>query len=274
MKSFVGARGQMAVVFLIVAVAAPVHAQVPKKKLLCIGTSKGYQHDSTGHAMATLWKLGQESGLWDTFIRTDTELLTKKRRAGGYNVKNLDDFDAVYFFTTGELDMDAEQKAALLAFVHDEGKGFIGQHSATDTFYEWPEYGEMIGGYFDDHPWHRTVRLRVEDREFPATKHLPESLEMFEEIYQFKNWSRDKCRVLISLDTTSVDLTNPIVRRTDQDFALAWVKKYGKGRVFYNALGHRTEVIDRPELQQFMLEGVKWAMGLTEGDVTPHAKPE
>jgi len=254
--------------FLGLAVCASLEAQQlekKKRKLLCIGDCKGFQHDSASHAMATLWKLGQESGMWDTYIRTDTEWLTKKKSNLGYNAKNIDFFDAVYFFTTGELDMDNEQKAALLAFVRDDGKGFIGQHSATDTFYQWPQYGEMIGGYFDNHPWHRQVRIRVEDREFPATKHLPASFEIFEEIYQFKSWSRDKCRVLLSLDVASVDLNNPVVRRTDKDFALAWVKTYGKGRVFYNALGHREEVIDRPDMQKFMLEGVKWATGLTPG---------
>src|SRR5437764_2589983 len=116
-----------------------------KKHLLVIGEEKGYRHESVSHAMATVERLGRENGLWETTLRTDTEVLTKKKLE--YNAKNLNDFDAVLFFTGGSLEMDAQQKADLLSFVHDEGKGFVGVHSATITFTDWPEYGEMIGGY-------------------------------------------------------------------------------------------------------------------------------
>src|SRR5579863_8014848 len=99
-----------------------------KKKLLAIGEEKGYRHDAVSHAMATIERLGRETGLWDTFLRTDTEALTKKKLE--YNAKNLDDFDAVLFYTGGTLEMDDQQKMDFLAFVHDDGKGFIGAHSA------------------------------------------------------------------------------------------------------------------------------------------------
>src|ERR1700758_5482345 len=127
----------------------------PKRRLLVLGEEKGYRHEAVSHAMATIEHLGRESGLWDTTIRTDTEVLTKKKLE--YNAKNLNDFDAVLFYTGGELEMNPEQKAALLSFVHDDGKGFIGVHSATITFTSWPAYGEMIGGYFDEHPRHAAV---------------------------------------------------------------------------------------------------------------------
>ena len=142
-----------AILFLVFGVAASSQAQnnqPRKKRLLAIGASKGFQHDSISHAMATYWKLGIETGLWETYIRTDTQLITKKKLEG--NAKNLDYFDAVYFYTTGELDLDDEQKAALLSFVRDDGKGFIGGHSAADTCYKWPAYGDMVGAYFDLHP--------------------------------------------------------------------------------------------------------------------------
>src|SRR5215470_19359074 len=95
----------------------------PRKKLLVIGEEKGYRHEAVSHAMVTIEKLGRESGLWDTVIRTDTEALTKKKLE--YNAKNLDDFDAVLFYTGGTLEMDDQQKKDFIAFVHDEGKGFI-----------------------------------------------------------------------------------------------------------------------------------------------------
>jgi len=124
--------------------------QPRRKQLLAIGEQKGYRHEAVTHALATIERLGHNSGLWDTTIRTDTEALTKKKLE--YNAKNLNDFDAVLFFTGGELEMDAQQKADFLSFIHDDGKGFVGVHSATITFTEWPEFGEMIAGYFDEHP--------------------------------------------------------------------------------------------------------------------------
>ena len=125
--------------------SAGLYGQAPaKKKVLCIGQVKGFQHDSVTYGLASIWKWGQETGLYDTYIRTDCELITKKKLSN--NAKNLDWFDAVVFYTTGELDMDESQKADLLSFVRDDGKGFVGVHSAPDTFYKWPEYGEMIGG--------------------------------------------------------------------------------------------------------------------------------
>ena len=115
---------------------SPASAQTPRKRVLAIGEVKGFQHDSVSHALASVQRWGKETGLWDTYIRTDSQLITKKKLSG--NAKNLDYFDAVLFYTTGELPMDDEQKASLLSFVREEGKGFIGVHSAADTFYQWP----------------------------------------------------------------------------------------------------------------------------------------
>jgi type 1 glutamine amidotransferase len=154
-------------------------------------------------------------------------------------------------------------------------KGFLGTHSATDTFYKWLDYGDLIGGYFNEHPWMQVhAEIDVEDRTFPATKHFPAHFPIYDEIYQFKEpYSRDKVRVLMSIDPKSVDLKNPRVHRTDQDFAVTWVRQYGKGRVFYSSLGHREEVWDRPDIQQMWTEAVKWAMGMIPGDATPRPKP-
>ena len=137
---------------------SPHRSQAPRKRLLVIGEEKGYRHEAVTHAMVTIERLGKETGLWDTVIRTDTEALTKKKLE--YNAKNLNDFDAVVFYTGGTLEMDASQQADFLSFVHDDGKGFIGIHSATITFTKWPAYGEMIGGYFDEHPVGHVRRAR------------------------------------------------------------------------------------------------------------------
>lgn len=258
---------------LLLMLASLAVAQPKKKKVLAIGAVAGFQHDSVSNGLATIWNIGHDTGLWDTYIRTDTQLITKKKLEG--NAKNLDYFDAVYFYTTGELPMDDEQKAALLSFVHDDGKGFIGGHSAIDTFYKWPEYGEMVGAYFDNHPWGQfQAPIIVEDRNFPAMRAFAPTFVIHDEIYQpSKEFSREKVRVLARLDENKIDLNHQGVKRTDKDFAVAWVKTYGKGRVFYSTFGHREEVYDRPDIKAMYREAVKWAMGLVDGDATPRPRP-
>jgi len=250
----------------------PAQQSAPRKKLLVIGEEKGYRHEAVSHAMATIERLGKESGLWDTTIRTDTEALTKKKLE--YNAKNLNDFDAVLFYTGGTLEMDEQQKADFLSFIHDDGKGFIGVHSATITWTKWPEFGEMIGGYFDEHPWNTfAAPILVEDPGFPGMSQWPRAFTLTDEIYQIKNYSRENTRVLMRLDTSKLDLNNPRVHRTDNDFAVTWARMYGKGRVFYSTLGHVEANWDKPEMQKMYLEAIKWAMRLIDADVTPRGLP-
>jgi len=80
-------------------------------------------------------------------------------------------------------------------------------------------------------------------------------------------------RVLLSMDASKLDLQRKGVKRTDRDFAIAWIRKYGNGRVFYSTLGHREDSWDRPDVQKMWLEAVKWAMGMTEADAMPRPKP-
>lgn len=243
-----------------------------RKKLLVIGEEKGYRHEAVSHAMSTIERLGRESGLWDTHIRTDTEALTKKKME--FNAKNLNDFDAVLFYTGGILEMDEQKKADFLSFIRDDGKGFIGVHSATITFTNWPEFGDMLGGFFDEHPWGTfDAPILVEDPTFPGMQLWPSAFTLKDEIYQVKNFSRENTRVLLRLDADKLDLSNPRVHRADRDFAVAWAKKYGKGRVFYSTIGHVEENWDRPEVQKMYIEAIKWAMGLVDVDITPRPMP-
>ena len=248
-------------------------AQPKRKKLLAIGAVSGFQHDSVSNGLATIYNLGQQTGLWDTYIRTDTQLITKKNIGG--NAKTLNYFDAVFFYTTGELPLTDDQKADLMSFIRDDGKGFIGGHSAIDTFYKWPDFGEMTGAYFDGHPWNQfDAKVLVEDREHPITKHFPATFNIVDEIYQpSKEFSRDKVRVLMRLDPAATDWARKGVKRADKDVAVAWVKNYGKGRVFYSTFGHREEVWNRWDIQTMYLEAVKWAMGMTEGSTAPRPVP-
>jgi type 1 glutamine amidotransferase len=258
---------------LLMALSGSCFAQTSQKKhLLVIGEEKGYRHESVSHAVATIERLGKQTGLWDTTIRTDTEALTKKKLE--FNAKNLADFDAVLFYTGGDLEMEPQQKTDLLSFVHDDGKGFIGVHSAAITFTKWPEFVEMVGGTFDEHPWGTfDAPIIVEDPNFPGMRQWPRSLVIRDEIYQMKSFSRDTVRVLMSLDAHKLDLSNPKVHRADHDFAVTWAKTYGKGRVYYSTLGHPEDNWDDPRLQQMYLEAIKWAMGLVDADVTPIKPP-
>jgi uncharacterized protein len=259
---------------LFAAVAAATMAQTPpaKKRLLVIGEEKGYRHEAVTHAMVTIEQLGHETGAWDTVIRTDTEALTKGKLE--YNAKNLNDFDAVLFYTGGTLEMDEQKKADFMAFVHDDGKGFIGIHSAAITFTQWPAYGEMIGGYYDEHPWNTfDAPIVVEDSTFPGMQSWKPTFTLSDEIYQLKMFSRENSRVLMRLDASKLDLKNPRVHRTDNDFAVAFAKMYGKGRVFYTTLGHVEANWDKPEMQAMITGAIKWALRLVDADVTPRATP-
>src|SRR5262245_33145136 len=259
---------------LLMAGRAPLSSQAAPKKLLSIGDVRGgYQHDSVSHALATVERLGRESGVFVTYIRTDLQLLTKQpiTLPGGksINARNLNYFDAIFYMGTGEGDMTAQQKADLLSFVAEDGKGFVGAHTGDDAFFTWPEFGEMIGGYFDNHPWGVfDAPVIVEDTGFPAMKHFPSAFTIHDEIYQHKNFSRDKVRVLARLDADQLDYTKPGINRKDRDFPVAWTKTYGKGRVFYATFGHAAETWDDPRIQKLYLEAVKWSLRLVGEDVT------
>ncbi len=249
-----------------------------KKKLLAIGdTQTGFQHDSVSHALSVIEQMGYESGSYITYIRTDSQLITKGRverhdprtpdASPSINAKNLDYFDAILFMGTGEGDLSDQQRKDLLAFVHDDGKGFVGVHTATDAYYTWPAFGEMIGGYFDNHPWGVfDAPVIVEDPKFPAMRGFPRTFTVRDEIYEFKApYSRDKVHILAHLDADKLDYSKARdLHRTDRDFPVAWYKNYGKGRVFYSTFGHLPESWDNPAIRKMYFEAIKWSMGVKE----------
>ena len=250
---------------LLAAAPAVLAESHERKHLLVLGGSSFFAHDAVSHAMFTMAKIGERTGLFDVRFRTDMALVSKQELRG--NRKNLDYFDAVMFYTQGDIALSDDQKADLIRFVKEDGKAVLVAHSGTDSFREsWPEYIEMVGGAFVNHPWHQKIRVRVEDRTHPVTRHFPASFEITDEIYQLNRYSRDKVRVLMSVDTSSVDLTKKGVQRMDGDFALAWVREFGKGRVFTCVLGHRGEVWDNASIQKMWLEGFRWAVGITDGE--------
>lgn len=181
-------------------------------------------------------------------------LVDATQDCGAINAENLARYDAVVFYTTGELPISEENREALFGWIR-AGGGFVGVHAATDTWYTEPRYIDLIGGTFDGHPWHQDVTIDVEDQTHSATRHLGPSFALKDEIYQHKNFARHPLNVLMRLDPESVDIAKG--NRADQDYANAWWKNYGEGRVFYTALGHRPEVWNDPRFQQHLLGGIE-----------------
>jgi type 1 glutamine amidotransferase len=258
----------------------PAETRPRKHVLAWADVRNGYQHDSISHALATIERLGRESGDYDTFFRTDSQLITKRPIvfpagtgiASGeeFNVRNLDYFDAIFFFGVREIDLKEDQRADLLSFIRDDGKGFVAAHSAATAFFSWPEFGEMLGGRFDEHPWEiADGTVVVDDPGFPAMRQFPSRSVFRDELYQIKDFSRDRIHVLAHLDASTLDLTKPLVHRTDGDFPVAWTKMYGKGRVFYSILGHDDAAWDNPTLQQMYFNAIRWALDLVDAGVTP-----
>ena len=228
-------------------------------RVLYITHSAGFRHESIPVSVDALRDIGARTGRFELVATEDlTEL----------NAETLQTFDAVLFFTSGELPLQDFQKAALLDFVR-RGGGFAGFHSATDTLYSWSEYGELIGGYFDGHPWAQEARVNIEDPDHPATRALKSPLTLTEEFYQFRDFSRDRVRVLMTLDVTSVDLMAAGAHTGTRDFPLAWASTFGTGRVFYSALGHFDATWKKPEVQSILDGALAWILRDVDGTAEP-----
>lgn len=259
---------------LLAAVLAAQAQTPPRRKLLALGdTHTGYTHDSIGHALAVIDLLGRQSGVYDTYIRTDSQWITKQPvPPPARNARNLNDFDAVFLFISGEGDWTDQQKKDFVSFVKDDGKGVVGAHTGNGAFYQWAEFGEMMGGYFDNHPWGIfDGRVIVDAPDFPAMRHFGPSFTKREEFYVLreKPYSRSIVRVLAHLDPSRLDFKTPNYHRKDRDLPVALARAYGKGRTFWSNFGHAAETWDDPDIQKMYLEAIKWAMGLTPGDASP-----
>lgn len=263
----------------------PAAKAAAKRKLLVCTRTLGFRHASIPVGAAALAELGKKTGAFEVVHREDLDC---------FESAELASFDAVCFLnSTGEvfdaaatektddkLPASAAERAArlkknLLDFVAG-GKGLVGIHSATDMFYQWPEYGAMIGGYFDGHPWHEDVVIRNEEPRHPLCAALRgRPLEIKDEIYQLKDpYARQRQRVLLSLDTARCDMTKPGIHRTDADFGVSWIREHGNGRVFYCSLGHRDEIYWNQTVLAHYLAGIQFALGdlkLAPEQIAPRA---
>lgn len=235
------------------------------RRLLVYTDCKGFRHSAIPFATAALQVLGEKTGAFQTVASNDPAV---------FKPESLSQFDAVCFNnTTGELFDDPALKQSLLDFVKG-GKGIVGLHAATDCFYKWPEFGELMGGYFDGHPWNETVTVKLDEPGHPLVSMFGgQPFEVADEIYQFKApYSRHRLRVLLSLDTGKTDMTKAGIRRDDRDLAVSWVRNYGLGRVFYCSLGHREEIFWNPGVLRHYLAGIQFALGDLWADATPSSQ--
>jgi len=220
------------------------------------GQGLGFHHAVTDHSADVMKDLGQDSKAFTVDVTKDSK--------SALTAANLKKYDAVVFYTTGELPLSEQQKSDFMKWVK-AGHGVVGIHCATDTNYNWPEWGEMMGAYFDGHPWTAgsVLTLRNEDPKFPSQVQWPKEFQWTDEFYQFRNWDRNKVHVLLSADPDKLDMSRKGIKRTDHDFANAWVKYWGKGRVFYTALGHDEHSWDSPDFRKHLTAGIRWADGET-----------
>jgi type 1 glutamine amidotransferase len=222
----------------------------PLERVLYFTYSAGYRHEVIPLSKTILTRLGEDSSVFEIIATEDTS---------EFSTENLERYAAVMFYTSGELPMSGAQKMALLNFVRS-GRGFIGVHSATDTFYTWPDYLDLIGGYFNGHPWHQSVTVEVVDPTDPLVTFLGNSLQFEDEIYQISDFDYRGSRVLLRLDQSSVDLTKPGVHQRSYGWPLAWIRPFGQGRVFYTALGHEASVWQDARYQRLLANAVLWSI--------------
>ncbi|MDP6544433.1 MAG: ThuA domain-containing protein [Phycisphaerae bacterium] len=233
------------------------------RKLLVFSRMEGYRHKSTPWGAEAVRILGEKTGAYVAECSDDKSMFDRK---------NLFRFDAVVFNNNCNSGIvDPIRRKNLLDFVRS-GRGFVGIHSAAHPK-NWPEFVDLLGAYSVSHPWNAgsRVTLAVEEPDHPVVKCFGgATFAHTDEIFQFKDYTRKKLRVLVRLDTSRTDMKKPGIFRKDGDFGLVWVRKHGKGRVFYSALGHQIDTYWNPTILAHFLAGIQFALG----DLTANATPK
>lgn len=248
------------------------------RKLLVWSRSIGFQHSSIPHGAFATKVIGEKTGAWAATETTDIRMLLPENLHAfdGLVINNTTgdwitprDADLESFSGTKQ-EFEATLRKSILDFVA-AGGGLIGYHSATDSNYHWEEFGRLMGGYFNAHPWHEEIGVIVEEPEHPLSEVFEAAkFRITDEIYQFKDpYSRQRLRLLLTLDTASTNMNKNDIHRTDGDFAISWIRTYGKGRVFYGSLGHREEIFWNPKIMRYYLDGIQYALGDLDADALP-----
>lgn len=263
-----------------------------ERKLLFLTHAALYKHASLADAERAVAELGEQGGFSVTTLEGYKQE-AEKIDLSMIDAEYLSQFDGLMMMTNGNLPLRDDQKQAITEFIA-QGNGFVGVHCASLTLYDYPEFGEMLGGYFRKPVQQRKLFvLKVEDTEHPATRMLGASWPLVDEFYFFGTgaWSaerpkenidtlfgnripvglsRDRVRVLLSIDTEQSDIDGVDDMKRGGDYPQAWCREYGEGRSFYTALGHRPDTWSNdPVFRLHILGGIRWALGLEAGDATP-----
>jgi len=259
--------------------AMPAATPVPVKKkheVLVFTKTAGFRHGSIPSGVECMKQLGAKTGLFNVTHSEDESL---------FKPESLAKFDAVIMLnSTGEIFKDSPAgeevlKKSLVDFVQS-GHGLVGMHSAGDTYNDWKEFGDMMGGGFESHPWNAgdTVRVKNLDPAHPLNAAFKgDGLTLKDEIYKFRPGRAQPAqrRMLLALDANGTDLMKDDQNKDgqpDRDFyPIAWLSTYGKGKTFYCSLGHNDEVYWNPTIVQHYLAGIQYALGELPADATPKA---
>ena len=234
-------------------IASPALSQDAFRVLVFSKTS-GFRHGSIPDGIALVQALGATNG----FAVDATE------DAGQFTDANLSQYRAVVWLsTTGDV-LNETQQTAFENYIR-AGGGYVGVHSATDTEYSWPWYGQLIGGdaWFQAHPAIQTALLEVEDGGHISSQHYPSSFSFTDEWYGFQNNPRPDVNVLITIDESSYD---PGAGAMGTDHPISWYHEFDGGRSWYTAMGHRSETFEDEDFKQHLLGGILWAAGCSELD--------
>jgi type 1 glutamine amidotransferase len=218
--------------------------------VLVFSRTTGFRHDSIPAGIVAVRALGAGGG----FGVDATE------DAAAFTGANLARYRAVVFLnTTGDV-LDDRQQQAFEAYVRGGG-GYVGVHSATDTEYGWPFYGELVGAWFAGHPAVQPARIVVEDRSHPATAQLGATWSRTDEWYNFRVDPRARVHVLLRLDESSYQGGT-----MGADHPIAWCHSVGAGRSFYTGGGHTDEAFGDVAFRAHLLGAIRYAAGLAGGD--------
>ena len=224
----------------------------PAYKVLVFSKTAGFRHSSIPNGIQAIRDLGAANN----FTVDATE------DAAAFSGTNLAQYRAVVFLlTTGDVLNDGQQ-AAFESYVRGGG-GYVGVHSASDTEYQWPFYGGLVGAYFHSHPAIQQATVRVEDRAHASTSHLGNDWVRTDEWYNFQANPRNDVHVLARLDEGTYSGGNM------GDHPIAWCKTYQGGRSWYTAGGHTEQSYAEPSFRSHLLGGIRYAAGMTDADCRP-----
>ena len=243
-----------------IAAALPVRdaAAGEKKNVLVFSLTKGFRHSSIDAAKPVLKELAEQAG-YNCVVSDDPAM---------FDPDKVKQWNCIIFNNASEnVFPEPERRKALMDQIK-AGAGFMAIHGGIYCFLDWPEFGQMLNGRFVSHPWTQRVKVNIEDPNHPLMKPFGgPKWEVDEEVYQFKDYKRSDVRVLMSIDTTSIDLTKG--ERKDGDYAMCWIRNWEKGRVFYTAHGHNDGLFKRQDFQQHLKLAMQWACGDLNVDTTP-----